>query len=76
MPRSLKVLKIKDLNIILEKKKVSLYESRNAAIKKTKGKYIAFLDADDLWLPDKLSLQIKQFKDPKVGLVYGKYIKK
>ena len=58
------------------RKKVSLYESRNAAIKKTKGKYIAFLDADDLWLPDKLSLQIKQFKDPKVGLVYGKYIKK
>ena len=71
-----KSFKDKRLKYYFRKKKVSLYESRNAAIKKTKGKYIAFLDADDLWLPDKLSLQIKQFKDPKVGLVYGKYIKK
>ena len=28
--------------------------ARNLAIKKTKGKYIAFLDCDDLYLPEKL----------------------
>lgn len=65
----------KRLKYFFTKKKVSLYESRNAAIKKAKGKYIAFLDVDDKWLPNKLTLQIKKFKDPKVGLVYGKYLK-
>ena len=65
----------KRLKYFFTKKKVSLYVSRNAAIKKTKGDYVAFLDVDDLWYPDKLNLQIKKFKDPKVGLVYGKCLK-
>ena len=45
------------------------------AIAKTQGEFIAFLDADDIWLPNKLLLQIKKFNDPDVGLVYGKYFK-
>jgi teichuronic acid biosynthesis glycosyltransferase TuaG len=32
--------------------------SRNNSIKKAKGRYIAFLDADDQWLPEKLTTQI------------------
>ena len=36
---------------------------RNFAIEKSTGKYIAFLDDDDLWLPNKLDLQIKAMKD-------------
>ena len=32
--------------------------ARNVAIKKAKGKYIAFLDSDDIWLPNKLEEQI------------------
>lgn len=35
-----------------------LSSSRNVAINKSTGDYIAFLDADDLWLPDFLSHQV------------------
>ena len=70
-----KSFKDKRLRYFYTSKKVSLYISRNAAIKKARGNFIAFLDVDDIWLPNKLKLQLKKFKDTKVGLVYGKFIK-
>ena len=33
--------------------------SRNFGIKKSNGKYLAFLDSDDLWMKDKLSKSVK-----------------
>ena len=70
-----KSFKDKRLRYFFTPKKVSLYVSRNAAVKKARGNFIAFLDVDDIWLPNKLKLQLKKFKDTKVGLVYGKFIK-
>jgi len=50
-----------------------LYEARNEAIKKTSGKFIAFLDTDDFWEKDKLELQVPLFENTEVGVVYGNH---
>lgn len=45
---------------------------RNTGIKITRGKYIAFQDSDDEWLPQKLEKQMRVFENasPEVGIVY------
>ena len=46
--------------------------ARNKAIEQASGEYIAFLDCDDIWLPEKLEKQIPIFNnDPKIGLVFS-----
>ncbi len=45
--------------------------ARNAGIKAANGKYICFLDSDDLWMKDKLSVQIDFMKkNPSLPLCY------
>ena len=49
-----------------------LYGSRNLAVQKARGKYIAILDCDDMWVPTKLEEQIPLLEqDEDVGLVYS-----
>jgi glycosyltransferase involved in cell wall biosynthesis len=49
-----------------------LAKARNKAIELSSGKYIAFLDHDDLWLPEKLSLQIPLLETrPDMAVIYG-----
>jgi len=50
-----------------------LYDARNWAIDKSKGEFIAFLDVDDWWLPEKLEKQIVLFDDKEVGVVCSNY---
>ncbi|WP_323891067.1 glycosyltransferase family 2 protein [Aeromonas veronii] len=49
--------------------------SRNQSINRSKGKYIAFLDADDIWLPNKLSIQVEYMERTGALFTYTAYQK-
>lgn len=48
--------------------------SRNRALREAKGKWIAFLDSDDLWLPEKLEKQIAFMEQNNCRFSYTNYI--
>lgn len=48
--------------------------SRNRALQNANGKWIAFLDSDDLWKPNKLERQLKYMKDNGYRFSYTDYI--
>lgn len=52
--------------------------ARNQGLEMAKGRYIAYLDADDLWVPDKLEKELAflkeiQQKDPEAGFIFSGY---
>lgn len=49
--------------------------SRNIALKMAKGKWIAFLDSDDLWMPEKLEKQISFMEEKGCFFSYTNYEK-
>jgi glycosyltransferase involved in cell wall biosynthesis len=59
------------LNYIKQENR-GLPAARNTAIKNSKAEFLALLDADDVWLPCRLTESLKAFADrPQVGLSYS-----
>jgi glycosyltransferase involved in cell wall biosynthesis len=58
---------------IIHQKNRGLAGARNTGIRHATGDYIALLDSDDLWLPDKLEKQIEHLERfPKVGVSFSR----
>ena len=63
----------KRIKLIRNKKKLGAGLSRNKGIKLSKGKYIAFLDADDYWNKNKLKAQINFMNFNKYSISHTTY---
>lgn len=72
-PEIVKAFAEKNQNIILlQQLNKGVASARNLAIEKSKGEYIAPIDADDIWFPKKLEKQMQLMleSDPSLGMVY------
>lgn len=57
---SLKRISDHRLKVVVNPSNVGLAEARNVGVRHTQGKWVAFLDDDDEWLPEKLTKQIQK----------------
>ncbi len=61
------------IKVIRSKQNMGPAKARNRAIEEAKGKYIAFLDSDDIWFPEKLEKQIKFLTENSLVVTYSAY---
>ena len=60
----------KRIKYIKNKKNSGAQFSRNVGILASTGSYVAFLDDDDIWMPNKIEKQMMLFNNPSVGMVF------
>lgn len=69
------VKKDKRIKLFNNEKNMGVSFTRNRAIDLSQGKYVAFLDSDDVWHKEKLKKQIKFMEDNNLSLTYTSYTK-
>lgn len=67
------VNKDKRIRLFTQGKNAGAGITRNESIKHAKGRYIAFCDDDDWWLPEKLQLQLDYMTKNNVSMCYSSY---
>lgn len=63
----------KRIKVYKNKENQGAYFSRNFAINEAKGTYVAFLDSDDIWLPEKLQIQIDFMQKNECDFSFSEY---
>ena len=61
------------IRLIEKQKNEGAARARNTGIEASKGRYVAFLDADDLWMPDKLEKELAFMKEKQAAFVFTAY---
>ena len=61
------------ISFIVSKQNQGISETRNLSIERAKGRFIAFLDNDDLWMPNKLEKQVKFMLENGYAFTYASY---
>lgn len=61
------------VRLICAETKLGAAGARNLAIREATGRFIAFLDSDDLWLPNKLQIQVNAMLAGGYAVTYGRY---
>lgn len=69
----LKKVKSRKIRVIKLRKNGGAAKARNRGIKEAKGDFICFLDADDLWHPEKLEKQVAFMKDREAAFSFTGY---
>lgn len=62
------------IKLINQKENQGVANARNTGIQNAKGKYIAFLDADDIWQEEKLQKQIQILQNSNADITYTAYL--
>ena len=65
--------KDKRIKLIINKKNIGAGMSRNKGVRLSKGEYLAFVDSDDLWHPEKLKLQLSYMIKNKISISHTSY---
>jgi teichuronic acid biosynthesis glycosyltransferase TuaG len=61
------------IRFILTDSRLGIPQSRNLAMRRAQGRFIAFLDSDDMWLPDKLAVQVQCMVSGGYAFTYTSY---
>lgn len=61
------------IRFAIKKHNSGIADTRNQCIRMSQGRFLAFLDADDIWHPEKLEKQLKFMLEKNVGFSYSTY---
>lgn len=61
------------VTLLRNERNMGVAETRNRGLDLCDGSCVAFLDSDDLWHPDKLTLQVRKMQEEQADLVYTSY---
>ena len=61
------------IHIVVKAQHSGIADTRNQCIQMAKGRFLAFLDADDIWHPEKMETQLRFMLDNNVGFTYTTY---
>lgn len=61
------------INLLVSEQNQGIAKTRNLSIERAKGRFIAFLDNDDLWMPEKLEKQVNFMLENEYAFTYTSY---